>query len=114
MSLSWKMPTRWPCGSEPVEGEAAPGQGREVRVVEGQDAGDRQRQEEKEEEEDDKGGEGQVIGPRARQGADHRATSPRRWPLSLRPHQMIVELSSSSKKPKAAPWFQLKLAMNWL
>jgi hypothetical protein len=101
-------------GGEPAKGEAFPGQGRKGGIVEGQDAGNQQRREEKNEKKRHVDPEAQGIRTAIGQRTDHWTTWLSFWPVSLSPIQMMVDESSNSRKPKAAPWFQLKLAMNWL
>lgn len=99
---------------KPVEGETIPGQRREVGVVEGENTGDDQRGEQKQIKEADIDLEGSGVASLLRQGAYHDKALPNSCLLIFSPAQMMSELSSNSRKPKAAPWFQLKLAMNWL
>ena len=99
---------------KPLQSEPFPGQGRKLGIVEGQDASYHQGGEQK-------GKIGQDISPVAEavnvslgQRANHWTTRLSFWRVSLSPAQITVEDNTSRRKPNAAPWFQLKLAMNWL
>ena len=97
---------------EPVEREAAPGQRRKQRVVEGEHARRGERRGEIEEEGEHVGAVGpeeqRLPAARRRSSAQPFATVVARlWPVSLRPSQTASEVNASSSTPKVAPYSQL-------
>src|SRR3989339_426827 len=104
----------WAVARKPVQGKPFPGQGGKHGVVKGQDTGDQKGGKQEYKIQAHVEPESLGIGLGLGDIPDHWTTFPRLWRVSFSPIQMIADERIRSRNPKALPWFQLKLAMNWL